>query len=82
MDANTEAIARLINEIIESNSHHISYSEKEASERLGFKNPDTLSRLRRRGRISYSNFSGRIRYTPQHLDDFVKKHEIKARSGK
>lgn len=69
-----------LKELLENYAHHVSYSETEAAARLGFKDVNTLRNLRKKGKITFSSICGRARYTPGHLDDFLKKHEIKARS--
>jgi len=43
-------------------------TEREAAEALGV-SPDTLTRERRRGRVTHTRIGGRIRYTEMHLSD-------------
>lgn len=68
-----------VTELMKQARQPVIYSETEAATRLGFKNVNTLREIRKKGLITFSCIAGRIRYTPEYLDEFIKKHKIKAR---
>lgn len=48
--------------------------EKIAAEQLGV-SVDTIRRERKRGRIAYTMISGRVRYTDEHLLQYIRRQE-------
>ncbi len=53
------------------------YSEREASRILGL-SYDTVRSLRRRGELSHFRPGKRVLYSPEHLAEFLKRHEQRA----
>src|SRR5690349_7480501 len=50
-------------------------TERQAAAKYGV-STDTLRRERRRGRIGFTKVGGRVRYTDQHLSDYLKANEV------
>jgi excisionase family DNA binding protein len=50
-------------------------TERQAAAECGV-STDTLRRERRRGRIGFTKVGGRVRYTDQHLSDYLKANEV------
>lgn len=56
------------------------FTEEEAAARLKIK-PSTLAAYRRNQAIDYVVFGRRIVYLPEHLTEFLAKHEVRQRRG-